>query len=57
MFVMSTPFINMKDIVAKMSFVCKKKKVKKDDMHGFLLASAVFILQRLLALQGLEHTY
>lgn len=26
MFIMSTPFINMKDIVAEMSFICTKSK-------------------------------
>lgn len=38
MFIMSTPFIEMKDIVAKMSFLCTKSQM--DYMHGFLLASA-----------------
>lgn len=41
MFILSTPFINMEDIVAKNVFYMYKKKVKMDYMHGFfLLASA-----------------
>lgn len=42
MFILSTPFINMEDIVAKMSFICTKK-VKMDYMHGFLLLASACI--------------